>query len=44
MSLTFAVIRCAPRKQRRKTRLLVRLAILLAASAAAGWLIHLITN
>lgn len=43
MNLAASTIRCAPSKRRRKSNLLVRLATLIAASAAAGWLIHHIT-
>lgn len=39
MNQAFSVIKCAPRKRRNKSNLLVRLVIFLALSAAAGWLI-----
>lgn len=41
MNQAASIIRCAPTKRRKKGKLIVRLAILLATSAAAGWLIHL---
>lgn len=38
MSLAFSIIRCAPRRRRSKP---MRLVLFLAATALAGWLLHL---
>lgn len=39
MSVSFSVIRCAPRKRRRS--LLTKLALFMTGSALAGWVVFL---
>ena len=40
MNLAASVIRCTPRKGRAGNRLLVRMVLIIATSAAAGWILN----